>query len=224
MCFFWFHPGRAGGWSRSIQLAREEVVDELAILLTGRRKAYVEALLAFADTTSVVPTACVRAASSSCSAASRSFRRRMSCRHDGLLLLRRDGADCWHSEAGMRFRRFRCASSGAGLRPAERARARSSGMRTPSRRRTRFRGVSIRGRQCCPISPGVTGGTVVVKVTLDERGRIAEARVVEMAVRGADFKLDVCGSQTSRHRWSEARQRTGAETGIGVQASGSLLD
>ena len=56
VCFFWFHP--AAWWLASrIQLAREEVVDELAILLTGRRKAYVEALLAFADTTSVLPTA-----------------------------------------------------------------------------------------------------------------------------------------------------------------------
>ena len=56
VCLFWFHPG--SWWLASrIQLAREEVVDELAIQLTGRRKAYVEALLAFADATSVVPTA-----------------------------------------------------------------------------------------------------------------------------------------------------------------------
>ena len=56
VCLFWFHP--ASWWVASqIQCAREEVVDELAILLTGRRKTYVEALLAFADTTSVVPTA-----------------------------------------------------------------------------------------------------------------------------------------------------------------------
>ena len=56
VCLFWFHP--AAWWLASrIQLAREEVVDELAILLTGRRKAYVEALFAFADATSVVPTA-----------------------------------------------------------------------------------------------------------------------------------------------------------------------
>ena len=56
VCLFWFHP--ASWWLASrIQCAREEVVDELAILLTGRRKTYVEALLAFSDATSVVPTA-----------------------------------------------------------------------------------------------------------------------------------------------------------------------
>jgi protein TonB len=56
VCLFWFHP--ASWWLTSqIQHAREEVVDELAIQLTGRRKAYVEALLTFSDATSVVPTA-----------------------------------------------------------------------------------------------------------------------------------------------------------------------
>ncbi len=56
VCLWWFHP--ASWWLASrIQHAREEVVDELAVLLTGRRKAYVEALLAFSDATSVVPTA-----------------------------------------------------------------------------------------------------------------------------------------------------------------------
>ncbi len=56
VCVLWFHP--ASWWvAARIQCAREEVVDELAILLTGRRKTYVEALLAFADRTSVVPTA-----------------------------------------------------------------------------------------------------------------------------------------------------------------------
>ena len=52
----WFQP--AAWWLLSrIQLAREEVVDELAVMVTGRRKVYVEALLAFADPTSLVPTA-----------------------------------------------------------------------------------------------------------------------------------------------------------------------
>ena len=56
MCLAWFHP--AAWWMASrIQLAREEVVDELAVLLTGRRRPYVEALLAFSDSMSVVPTA-----------------------------------------------------------------------------------------------------------------------------------------------------------------------
>jgi len=53
---FWFHP--AIWWLISrIQLAREEVVDQMAVLLAGQRKRYVEALLAFADTRPVVLTA-----------------------------------------------------------------------------------------------------------------------------------------------------------------------
>ena len=51
---FWFHP--AVWWLISrIQLAREEVVDALAVLVTGQRRTYVEALLAFADDTPLAP-------------------------------------------------------------------------------------------------------------------------------------------------------------------------
>jgi len=45
---FWFHP--AVWWLVArVRLAREEVVDELTVCFTGRRRAYLEALLAFAD-------------------------------------------------------------------------------------------------------------------------------------------------------------------------------
>ena len=45
---FWFHPAMWALLSR-IQVAREETVDELAVLATGSRRAYLDALLAFAD-------------------------------------------------------------------------------------------------------------------------------------------------------------------------------
>src|SRR4029077_12839448 len=44
----WFHPAIWWVVGR-VRLAREEVVDELTVLVTGRRRAYLEALLAFAD-------------------------------------------------------------------------------------------------------------------------------------------------------------------------------
>ena len=45
----WFHPAIL--WMTSqIQLAREEIVDELTVQATGDRRTYVEALIAFADT------------------------------------------------------------------------------------------------------------------------------------------------------------------------------
>jgi TonB family protein len=52
----WFHP--AIWWLVGrVRLAREEVVDELTVLSTGQRRAYLEALLAFADAAPVVPAA-----------------------------------------------------------------------------------------------------------------------------------------------------------------------
>lgn len=53
---FWFHP--AVWWLISrVQLAREEVVDELAVLATGSRRGYAAALMAFADVAPRAPTA-----------------------------------------------------------------------------------------------------------------------------------------------------------------------
>jgi TonB family protein len=45
---FWFHPAVWMLLSR-IQICREETVDELAVLTTGSRRAYLDALLAFVD-------------------------------------------------------------------------------------------------------------------------------------------------------------------------------
>ncbi|HEU4695042.1 MAG TPA: M56 family metallopeptidase [Vicinamibacterales bacterium] len=53
---FWFHPGMWSLISR-VQLAREEVVDELAVLATGSRRGYIDALAAFADDTPLAPAA-----------------------------------------------------------------------------------------------------------------------------------------------------------------------
>ncbi len=50
----WFHPAMWWLISR-VQLAREEVVDELSVAITGRRRAYVEALMAFADRVPLAP-------------------------------------------------------------------------------------------------------------------------------------------------------------------------
>jgi TonB family protein len=50
----WFHPAIL--WlTAHIQLAREEIVDELTVRATGDRRTYVEALLAFADTGGLRP-------------------------------------------------------------------------------------------------------------------------------------------------------------------------
>jgi protein TonB len=52
----WFHP--AVWWTVSrIQAAREEVVDQQAVRITGARRRYIEALMAFADAAPVAPAA-----------------------------------------------------------------------------------------------------------------------------------------------------------------------
>ena len=50
----WFHPAMWWLISRQ-QLAREEVVDAMAVAVTGKRREYVEALLAFADAQPLAP-------------------------------------------------------------------------------------------------------------------------------------------------------------------------
>jgi TonB family protein len=52
---FWFHPAMWWLISR-VQLARETVVDELSILTTNARRAYLDTLLAFADDTGLRST------------------------------------------------------------------------------------------------------------------------------------------------------------------------
>ena len=52
----WFHPALWVLLSR-IQLAREETVDDLAVLTIGSRRSYLDALLAFADARPIFPSA-----------------------------------------------------------------------------------------------------------------------------------------------------------------------
>jgi TonB family protein len=52
----WFHPAVLWLIGR-VRLAREEVVDELTVLATAERRAYIEALLVFADTPAQAPAA-----------------------------------------------------------------------------------------------------------------------------------------------------------------------
>ena len=44
-----------------------------------------------------------------------------------------------------------------------------------------------------PDTMGATGGTLLVKLTLDDVGRVAEARAIELLVQGNDFRVNVGG-------------------------------
>ena len=188
VCLFWFHP--ASWWLASrIQCAREEVVDELAILLTGRRKTYVEALLAFADTTSVVPTAAF--------ARRRHLVRRIALvSKEDVMSSRRIVATCaamalivgfgsWYAVSAFPLRgsdQTRTAASyEAG--PLE-LRAHAVTPENPVPRRLHYEPATI------PDSIESVRGNVGVKVTLDDVGRVAEARAVSMAVDLPGLSLD----------------------------------
>jgi TonB family protein len=188
---FWFHP--AVWWLVSqIQLAREEVVDELAILLTGRRKAYVEALLAFADSTSVLPIAAF-------ARRRHLFRRIALVSKEDVMSSRRIVASCaamalvvatgsWYTVSALPLRRAAQVATQKGPGPLERS-AHPVTPENPIPRRVHAEDPIV------PDVAGVKGGTLLVKVTIDTLGRVAEARVTEAALRGADFTVSVAGDE-----------------------------
>jgi TonB family protein len=188
VCLFWFHP--ASWWLASrIQWAREEVVDELAILLTGRRKTYVEALLAFADTTSVVPTAAF--------ARRRHLVRRIALvSKEDVMSSRRIVAACaamvlivglgsWYAVSAFPLRVAEQAKTPASLEagPLE-LRAHAVTPENPVPRRVHYEPATI------PDSIDSIRGNFGVKVTLDDVGRVAEARLVSMefSLPGLNFE------------------------------------
>ena len=178
VCLFWFHP--ASWWLASrVQCAREEVVDELAVLLTGRRKTYVEALLAFADTTSVVPTAAFarrrhlvrRIALVSKEDVMSSRRIVVTCAAMALIV----GLGSWYAVSAFPLRRSDQTRTPASLEagPLE-LKAHAVTPENPVPRRVHYEAPTI------PDSIDSIRGNFGVKVTLDDVGLVAEARLVSM--------------------------------------------
>ena len=178
VCLFWFHP--ASWWVTSqIQQSREEVVDELAIQLTGRRKVYVEALLAFSDATSVVPTAAFarrrhlfrRIALVSKESVMSSQRIVATCAAMALIV----GTGSWYAVSAFPLRVT--AQLADTMQPAPgplELRAHSVTPENPIPRRIHYEEALL------PDWLASERAVIEVKLTLDDVGRIAEARVLEM--------------------------------------------
>lgn len=191
VCVFWFHP--VSWWLASqIQRAREEVVDELTILLTGRRKTYVEALLAFSDATSIVPTAAFarrrhlfrRIALVSKESAMSSRRIVATCAAMALLI----GAGSWYAVSAFPLHSAAQSQAASGLNPGPlELKAHQVTPENPIPRRLHFEPPVF------PDSGNSLRGSVGVQVTLDDVGRIAEARIVEFALNGPDFNIGMTG-------------------------------
>jgi len=222
VCFFWFHP--AAWWLTSrIQLAREEVVDELAILLTGRRKAYVEALLAFADTTSVLPTAAF--------ARRRHLFRRISLvSKEDVMSSRQIVASCaamalivgmgsWYAVSAFPLHDSvqSVSERQVGPGPLER-RAKAVTPENPIPRRIHYEAPLL------PDTVGATGGTLIVKLTLDDVGRVAEARAVEILVQGNDFKVNAGGDDIRAQVASTVRGMPADTRSAAHEAATAFLD
>jgi TonB family protein len=188
VCLLWFHP--ASWWLASrIQCAREEVVDELAILLTGRRKTYVEALFAFADTTSVVPTAAF--------ARRRHLLRRIAIvSREDVMSSRRIVATCatmalivglgsWYAVSAFPLRSSDQATTPGSVEAGTlELRARAVTPENPVPRRVHYEPAAI------PDSIDSVRGNVGVRVTLDDVGRVAEARMVSMSFDLPEFSVE----------------------------------
>ncbi len=191
VCLFWFHP--ASWWLTSqIQYAREEVVDELAIQLTGRRKTYVEALLTFSDATSVVPTAAFarqhhlfrRIALVSKESVMSSRQIVATCAAMALIV----GAGTWASVGAFPLRAAYQTQTDHGLNPGPlELKAHQVTPENPIPRRVHFEPLVL------PDSSSPVRGSVGVQVTLDNVGRVAEARIVEFALNGPDYNITMNG-------------------------------
>ena len=191
LCAAWFHP--AAWWIASrIQLAREEVVDELAVLLTGRRRAYVEALLAFSDSISVVPTTAF-------AKRRHLFRRIALVSREDLMSSRRIVASCavmalalplgtWTAVSAFPLRGDggQATQLATGPGPLER-RAHAVTPENPVPRRVHYEP---------PIVPDVAkaaSAKIAVKITVDNAGNVAEARPTAIAVKDAGFSIEAAG-------------------------------
>ena len=209
VCLFWFHPA-AWYLASRIQLAREEVVDELAILLTGRRKAYVEALLAFADTTSVLPTAAF-------ARRRHLFRRIALVSKEDVMSSRRIVASCaamalivgmgsWYAVSAFPLHATQSGSERqAGPGPLERS-AKAVTPENPIPRRIHYEAPLL------PDTVEATGGTLVVKLTLDSVGRVAEARVLDSAIKGPGFDVSFSGDRAG----DQVQASLGGEAGLNI--------
>jgi TonB family protein len=210
VCVFWFHP--ASWWLASrIQCAREEVVDELAILLTGRRRTYVAALLAFADTTSVVPTAAFarrrhllrRIALVSKEDVMSSRRIVVTCAAMALIV----GLGSWYAVSAFPLRGGDQAPAASFETGPLELKAHPVTPENPVPRRVHYEPVMI------PDSIDSIRGNFGVKVTLDDVGRVAEARVVKIEVSMPGITYEAHAETDLRNRGTRLLDGLGKDGG-----------
>jgi protein TonB len=178
---FWFHP--AVWWLISrVQLAREEVVDELAVLMTGRRRTYVEALLAFADETPLAPAAAF-------ARRRHLFRRMMLISREAAMSSKRILASCAVMALVVALGSWYAVDAFPLVSPGQ-----STLQKTPGPLEQKAVPITAENpipRRISSVNAEYPGeaaaenarGNVVLKLTLDASGRIAETRVTGLRLR-----------------------------------------
>jgi protein TonB len=197
---FWFHP--AVWWLVSrVQLAREEVVDELAVLVTGSRRSYVEALLAFADRVPLSPAPAF-------ARRRHLFRRMLLISREAAMSSKRVVASCAVMAlivvAGARYAVAAFPLQGAGSSQAVQLDAgpleRRSNAITPENPIPR-RISHIEAEVPASAAAERAYGTVSMQITLDETGRVAEARPF-----GIDIRMGRYGMAFTDTSWTRVRE------------------
>lgn len=180
----WFHP--IAWWLIArVQLAREEAVDQRAVLLTGARRAYMKALLTFADGAALRPAAAFgrrrhlfrRMVLISQEAAMSPKRIMISCAAMTLIVM----VSGWAAVSALPMRQD--ASGGtahAGAGPLESS-AKPITPENPVPRRIHSVPAAY---PAVALSSGVRG-LVSLRVTIDDSGRVAEVRKLDVSFAAA---------------------------------------
>jgi TonB family protein len=189
---FWFHPAIWWVVSR-VRRAREEAVDELTVLATGQRRAYLEALLAFADAAPVVPGAAF-------ARRTHLFRRMRLISKEAVMSSKRVVASCavlalavvagsWYAVGA--FPMMRAQAPGVVQPAAQTSAANAAGpLEQRAKPITLENPIPRRTFSIAPQNPGdATNGAVVVmlRVVIDRQGRVGEVRAINTARAGVQY-------------------------------------
>jgi TonB family protein len=218
----WFHPAMWWLISR-VQLAREEVVDELAVAITGRRRAYVEALLAFADRVPLTPAPAF-------ARRRHLFRRMVIVSREVGMSSKRIVASCavmtlvvaagaWYAASAFPLQADVTQpplQTGAG--PIER-RANPITPENPVPRRILYIEPDVREEV---FSVGARG-TVSLQITLDEAGAVVEARPFGLSLSTENPRWSAGFTDTSGRRAQEMIERAGGGDGRVTQAVNAIV-
>jgi TonB family protein len=203
---FWFNPGI--WWIvANVRRAREESVDELAILATGSRRTYVKALLAFAGTEALAPAPAFadrrhlfkRITLISREAVMSSNRIVLSCAVMAMIVL----AGGWYAASAFPLIEQSPILQQEGPGPYEQ-KAKPAGRDNPVPTRTDYQAADY------PAEARTAGvsGTISLRVTVDEVGRVVEARRTAFALEVVSPRITARFTNTSPDAMRDALQRS----------------